>query len=608
MHQLFRRRFLLAASTALMGASGVFFALPAMAAFDPAADQYQAPTRTKALPDTQVLTGEPVRPLYAPMAIPAAVAPQYVAPVSTIQMPRPLYPTRAAAPVAAPVVAPAAVAAPAAPAVIAPVPAFASTPVVAEPVAVASPAPVIARVPVIALQPQPEPIAPVVATAAPAVLAPIPTPVAAPVEVARPVPVVAEPVAPVATAGFVAPAPLIAPLALAPVEAAPVVEPIRLKEPSVVVPQTIRPTVPETTVAAVAAPEPVAIVAPVAQVAEPTVIAPAPAILASDDAPVIANEAVVEVPAYPHVDPAVAERAQAMLRAEVANPQPIVIDAPAPVVASAPMAVAAAPVESTLSPQTRAILGQIPSRMDSTPVAKASKTTLNRVSPEIEGILGAPVKEESFESVGLSIKVRRPGLDTNYELNNAYNALMGGDTPRAIEIYRNILSVEPRNEDALFGLAATYHRLGQTNQARPFYGALLKQNPNHREGLNNFLVLVGEESPADALPELERLQDRNPEFSPIPAQIAIVLDRMGYPDRAEDAMLRAIELAPENMTYKYNLAVMLDQHARYSDATAMYGMLIQASLRGEHVPATLDSMQRRLNFLTTAMADGRLGG
>lgn len=357
----------------------------------------------------------------------------------------------------------------------------------------------------------------------------------------------------------------------------------------------------------------------------------------------------------PEVDPAVAARAQAMMAAEqpaapMPMPQPVamtsgdgfiapapllaqtpatapaavtvapaaVASAPAPIIVPepvgamapatpAPVAVAAAAPASTMNEQTRSILSTIPSRIDTVPAEKASKVSLARVSPQIQEVLGKEAQEDAYESVGLSIKVRRPGLDTNYELNNAYTALMGGDTQRAIEIYKNIIAAEPRNEDAMFGLAATYHRLGQVEQARPFYGMLLKQNPNHREGLNNFLVLVSDESPQDALPELERLELRNPDFAPIPAQIAIVLDKLGYPDQAQEKMLRAIEIAPENLTYKYNLAVMLDHHRKYADATALYSMLISAALRGEQVPASTESMQRRLNYLTTAMNEAQAG-
>lgn len=292
--------------------------------------------------------------------------------------------------------------------------------------------------------------------------------------------------------------------------------------------------------------------------------------------------------------------------AVVATP---VTTAPAPVAAAmpAPMPVAAAvpPAPAAeLSDETRTILSRVPAAIDAPRVQTAS-LKMDRVDPEIKELLGQQAQEDSFEAVGLSIKVRRPGLDTNYELNRAYTALMGGDTQTAITTYKNILGQEPRNVDALFGLAATYHRLGMIDQARPFYGMLLQVDPNHREGLNNFLVLVSDESPQDALPELERLEARNPDFSPIPAQIAIVLDKMGYADASREKMLRAIELAPDNMTYKYNLAVMLDQRGDHANAAALYRSLIEASLRGAAVPASLEAMQKRLNYIVTAMTNAR---
>lgn len=368
-------------------------------------------------------------------------------------------------------------------------------------------------------------------------------------------------------------------------------------------------------------------VPPVRMPTAPYVQPPAPtqALASPLSAPTVYRAPVVPVlqpSGLPPVDPAVAARAQAILDAERAAvppytpppaapaaafvaPAPLIApDAPvinrvappatpvvAPVITAAPMLPppmvvgTPLPVVATLSPkdelsdETRSILSHVPANIDRAKVQTGS-IKMDRVDPEIKSILGGNAQEESYEAVGLSIKVRRPGLDTNYELNRAYSALMGGDTQTAIETYKNIISVEPRNEDALFGLAATYHRLGNIEQARPLYGMLLKVNPNHREGLNNFLVLVSDESPQDALPELERLETRNPDFSPIPAQLAIVLDKMGYHERAQEKMLRALELAPDNMSYRYNLAVMLDQRGEYGNAAALYRALIKASMNG----------------------------
>jgi Tfp pilus assembly protein PilF len=309
-------------------------------------------------------------------------------------------------------------------------------------------------------------------------------------------------------------------------------------------------------------------------------------------------------PSYPAAAPALGASAQPGFIA----PAPVfAIAPPSAGMASAPVTPTYSPVASDeeLSPQTKTILSHIPSKLDTIHPTVGKPIAVSRVSPEVNDVLGKDAKVTAYDSVGISIKVRRPGLDANYELNRAYVALMGGDTDNAIQIYKNILSTDPVNQDALFGLATTYHRLGEIEKARPLYGMLLKINPNHREGLNNFLALVSDESPQEALAELERLEQRNPDFSPIPAQEAVVLSKMGYADRAREKMLRAIDLSPDNLTYKYNLAVMLDTHGDYADAGALYRLLIKASTEGQTVPSSVDEMQKRLNYITTAAAESR---
>lgn len=334
--------------------------------------------------------------------------------------------------------------------------------------------------------------------------------------------------------------------------------------------------------------------------------------------------------AYPPVDAATATRAaQEMQVGDVPPMPPAVISqpntgfiAPAPLATTQPlpepladpsaltapippMPMAALPAEQIpyapeqLSEDSKKILSKIPSRIDTPKSSKGGKLGISRMSPELQTLAKEP-KVDTFDAAGISIKVRRSGLDTGFELNRAYTALMGGETTQAIEIYKNILSTEPKNQDALFALGAIHQRQGEIEKARPYYSQLLEVNPNHREGLNNFLALISDESPQEALAELGRLEDRNPDFSPIPAQQAVLLGKLGYFDEACNKMLRAMELAPENLTYKYNLAVMLDRHGNYVDAANIYRQLISASLRGESIPATTETLQKRLNFIATA--------
>jgi Tfp pilus assembly protein PilF len=349
--------------------------------------------------------------------------------------------------------------------------------------------------------------------------------------------------------------------------------------------------------------------------------AKAQAIKSAEDATTLSAAAPVATPSKTFIAPApltrvVVENPRAAMPAAAPTTftaMPAATMAPT-VTAQAPLApipmppvaeVAQAPI-APLSNASKDILSKVPSKLD-TQTPATGKFSVSRMSPEVQ-TFPDKAKTESYDSVGLSIKVQRPGLDANFELNRAYTALMGGDTSQAIEVYKNILTTEPANQDALFGAATTYHRIGSLDLARSYYARLLNANPNHRAGLNNFMALISEEAPEEALAELERLEQRNKDYGAIPAQQAIILKKLGFMDRAREKMVRAIELAPDNLTYKYNLAVMLDTIGNRTDAGALYRLLIAASLRGEPIPAPVETLQKRLNYISNLSVPRATGG
>jgi len=399
----------------------------------------------------------------------------------------------------------------------------------------------------------------------------------------------------------IAPLPTMTPLAVQDEEAPAKNKDVAIVEPA---PMTAPAASGETQMAGyIAPPPPLPDIAPVAT----TIVAPAPVASTAVARPVIASPAPVPSTAMAGSAPVdiveprdlrASTGAAMNTTLNVAPPPPVIgTNAPPP-----------SEMHSKLSPETKAILGRIPSHVGTAAAPTFSRTAVNRVSPQVARLIPELEKDAEYESVGLKISVSRQHLDSGYELNRAYDALIAGDSEQAVDIYQNIIADQPQNQDALFGLAATYHRAGELAKARPLYGALLRINPEHREGLNNFLVLVSDEAPEEALFELQKLQQRNPDFSPIPAQMALVLEKLGQADMARDQMMKAIRLAPENLVYKYNLAVMMDRQGRYADASALYGLLVDAALRGESIPAPLEDIQKRLNYINTASNEMVRGG
>ena len=210
-----------------------------------------------------------------------------------------------------------------------------------------------------------------------------------------------------------------------------------------------------------------------------------------------------------------------------------------------------------------------------------------------------PIPNEALANQAIKVERRKQPINTDSELEKAYDATNSGQSATAIETYKNILENNPSNTQALFGLATMYHRARQLDKARPLYAKLLAIDPQNRDGFNNFLVLLADEAPREALVELEKLETKNPSFGTIPAQMAVIYQKLGDMDKATDKMFRAVALAPENLAYRYNLAIMMDKQHNYEEAEKLYKQLVEAAERGEKIPGNLDTLKQRLTFISS---------
>jgi Tfp pilus assembly protein PilF len=259
--------------------------------------------------------------------------------------------------------------------------------------------------------------------------------------------------------------------------------------------------------------------------------------------------------------------------------------------------------ERDLSAESKKVVKGMPSGLDKRKKPGSELVEIDRTK-DLSAISGSPgetITESTVkhEAHGIKIEMKNRKANLNYELEKAYYALLAGNTSEATEIYKNVLGNDANNTHALFGLATTYHRAGQIELARPLYAKLLALDPKNRDALNNFLVLMADEAPEQALTQLAELEARNSDFSPIPAQMAVIYQKLGDFDRASAKMFRAIALAPENLTYRYNLAIMLDKQKNYEEAAKLYRQILEASGRGEVIPGNPQKIQERLTFISS---------
>jgi tetratricopeptide (TPR) repeat protein len=227
------------------------------------------------------------------------------------------------------------------------------------------------------------------------------------------------------------------------------------------------------------------------------------------------------------------------------------------------------------------------------------------VTPQIEvrKASGAPtsITTASPDSKIDIVRVRTSSAQSREDAEAAYTHLMSGRYEAASLLYAEVLKREPRNLAALTGRATALHKLGQYVEARILYEQALSISPGNREVLSNLMTIYGAEAPLEALRQLEGLQRDNPSFSPIPAQMASLYAQSGDLGSAIRYQGLAVQLAPENLLYRFNLAVMQDRAGMGPEAANSYETVLALASRGTGVqlPMPVTQVRERLTYLRT---------
>jgi Flp pilus assembly protein TadD len=199
----------------------------------------------------------------------------------------------------------------------------------------------------------------------------------------------------------------------------------------------------------------------------------------------------------------------------------------------------------------------------------------------------------------LNLKMREyEKVASAYELmNKGYNAAMLGQYEAAVVLYKDALMVKPDDPTLLYSLGAVYQKLRQYSQAKDCYKQVLSINPTNKKALQNFLSAISEVSPEEAFKELKELEQVNPHYSPVLAQIGMLYAKKGEYNDAEKYLRKAIILAPNEILYKYNLAVMYDKSGNHKVASKLYQLVLDAGEKGVALPQISKSIKQRIEFL-----------
>jgi Flp pilus assembly protein TadD len=235
---------------------------------------------------------------------------------------------------------------------------------------------------------------------------------------------------------------------------------------------------------------------------------------------------------------------------------------PAATPAPEPTPVATAPTE----PEPVAA----PSAMANRPT---TETPAVPTKPAIAPIPTPPSAEKAATPDNESVKVtrsRKTEPASNATATSAYQAFMAGDDATAGRLYRQLLQAEPRNVDALLGLAAVAARQDNTDEAARHYAKALELEPKNSVAQAGLIALMSQADPVAAESRLKSLLAQQPDAAYLHAALGgIYAEQNRWPD-AQQSYFQAFRIEPTNAEHAYNLAISLDQMGKADLALDYY--------------------------------------
>ncbi|MDI6745999.1 MAG: tetratricopeptide repeat protein [Rhodocyclaceae bacterium] len=175
-----------------------------------------------------------------------------------------------------------------------------------------------------------------------------------------------------------------------------------------------------------------------------------------------------------------------------------------------------------------------------------------------------------------AIRVSAAPQKLNPSLEQAFLAFNRGEIDQAQAAWQKVLETDPRNADALYGLAAVAQQQQQPNRAADYYLRALEANPKDALALSGLISLRGHVDPLQTESRLKTLLAEQPDSPFLNFALGNLYARGGRWADAQQAYFRAHVVDPRNPDYLFNLAVSLDQLRQSRLAIQYYNQALGA--------------------------------
>ena len=193
----------------------------------------------------------------------------------------------------------------------------------------------------------------------------------------------------------------------------------------------------------------------------------------------------------------------------------------------------------------------------------------------------APQPESPIRVTTSKLRVA-PSIDT------AFNALQGGDLAAAKTAYEQSLKNDPKNADALHGLATIHLRQGRPDLAQDYYLRALEADPKDALAQASLINMSGQIDPVQSESRLKLLLAAQPDSPFLHFYLGNLYARQNRWAEAQQDYFKAMAGEPDHPDYLFNLAVSLDQLRQAKLAAQYYAQALAAA---DKRPAGFDRQQ-----------------
>ncbi len=245
---------------------------------------------------------------------------------------------------------------------------------------------------------------------------------------------------------------------------------------------------------------------------------------------------------------------------------------PTPGMHAAPAPVAATPVDGGAQSAPAATTAAAPSP----PPAESARFLSGQAVPGVP----AAAAPAPAAPVTPPIRITRNAPAIPQDVADGFAAFNAGEMDRARVAYERALRADPRNPDALYGLAALAQARGDEAQATQLIRRIADVDPGNAAAL---VTLNENADPAMQEARLLNIAAAQPKSAPVALALGNLYASQARWREAQQAYFNAWTLAPDQPDHAYNLAVSLDQLRQPRLALQYYREAL--SLRTRHAAA-----------------------